>query len=386
MMLSELIDRLAAPSAWLALLAAKSSLVLLLAACLAPLVRNKSASVRHAYWSVAILIVVSLPLLGACLPGWSVGFFTGLQKAAPRTIVAEDRDRHEKLTTREPESMASGRRSRGAADGESGGIGAPPAMASAGIEVAPDAPSPAAVETNASIRGPDWKLIAGTLIPAAWLVGTFFLLVRLGLGPLLLRRWRTRAQLVQQGRLARLFQHLRHEYGLRRPCELLASPRAALPLTWGVLRPRVLVPNQMEEWPEAQARIALAHELAHVRRGDQTWQLVAEAGVALYWWNPLVWFVRRRLAAECESACDDLVLRTGIAAPDYAEALLTVVQSLSGATPANVPAVAFARSSQVADRIARILNNSQSRGPLCRSTAIALATASLVLSAGLATT
>ena len=60
----------------------------------------------------------------------------------------------------------------------------------------------------------------------------------------------------------------------------------------------------------------LLHELAHLRRRDPLWQLVAHCGLALHWFNPLAWFAVRRLRIEQERACDDFVLRAGIRASE----------------------------------------------------------------------
>ena len=100
----------------------------------------------------------------------------------------------------------------------------------------------------------------------------------------------------------------------------------------------------------------LAHELAHVKRRDCFTQAMAHLACAAYWFNPLVWIAARRLRAERESACDDLVLAAGTRGSDYAEHLLDIARSLrSGAWP-TWSAVTMAHRSQLEGRLMAILN------------------------------
>ena len=73
---------------------------------------------------------------------------------------------------------------------------------------------------------------------------------------------------------------------------------------------------------------------------------------ALYWFNPLAWLAWRRLLAESERACDDLVLAQGGKASDYAEHLLTVASGAKAVRMLSSAAIAMARPSQLQGALA----------------------------------
>ena len=78
-------------------------------------------------------------------------------------------------------------------------------------------------------------------------------------------------------------------YGIRRTVRLLQSDHPSLLVTWGVLRPRILLPRGAAEWPDDRIRIVLSHELAHVDRGD--WLDADDRGAASLGMlvQPLLW-------------------------------------------------------------------------------------------------
>jgi beta-lactamase regulating signal transducer with metallopeptidase domain len=106
-------------------------------------------------------------------------------------------------------------------------------------------------------------------------------------------------------------QSLASECGVRRKVEVLLHEGIPGPLTCGLWRPAILLPDEACEWNEADLRRALVHELEHVRRGDWAIQLAARATcILLYWFHPLVWVAFRRLSLEAERAADDAVVRS----------------------------------------------------------------------------
>ena len=186
-----------------------------------------------------------------------------------------------------------------------------------------------------------------------------------------LKRLSQSVDAVDDPRWQTLLQAIAHAQGVRRRVELVRSANPAMVVTWGLLRPRILVPSEARAWTDARIRVVLSHELAHVRRNDWGVQLAASVLQALYWFHPIVWMAGRTLRRDAEHACDDLVLKAGVAGPEYAEHLLAVARAASSfkAEPA---AAAIARPSTLEERIRAMLNVRLNRDPLTRRDRIAV--------------
>jgi hypothetical protein len=126
----------------------------------------------------------------------------------------------------------------------------------------------------------------------------------------------------------------------------------------------------------------LLHEMAHLRRADLVPHLIAQVATALYWFNPLVWMAGRRLRAESERACDDLVLGLGTRPSQYARHLLEIV---AGAGRSFSPAIAMpmGQRSDFEGRVLAILEAGASRHgrtrPMIVAVALAVVLAAVVL-------
>jgi len=181
---------------------------------------------------------------------------------------------------------------------------------------------------------------------------------------------------------------LARRLGVRRPVRLRRSFGEAMPMTWGVLRPTVLLPAGVNQWPSGRRQAVLLHELAHVKRLDWVTQLMARIVCAVYWWHPLAWVGARRLREERELACDDLVLANGTVPSAYAGDLLEIARAYRASVASSLAGVAMARRSQLAGRLLAVLDATRSRKALKPSHLVpAMGSALLVLIplAGLAT-
>jgi beta-lactamase regulating signal transducer with metallopeptidase domain len=133
---------------------------------------------------------------------------------------------------------------------------------------------------------------------------------------------------------------LAHRLGLRRAPGLWLVKGPVSPLLWaGFGRPRILLPADLAARLDGGRRAALlAHELAHLRRGDHLVRWLELAATAAFWWHPIVWVARRGLREAEEQCCDAWVVWALPAARRaYADALVDTVDFLSSACPALPP-------------------------------------------------
>jgi TonB family protein len=142
------------------------------------------------------------------------------------------------------------------------------------------------------------------------------------------------------------------------PVLLLA--KEVMPMTTGLLRPLIILPEGYAEWPQERRQMVLAHELAHIQRGDLRWQCCVHFVRALWWFQPLCWIAAAGLRRLSEEACDDLVLASGVRPSDYAAELLDIARSF---TVSCQGAIAMARPAELESRLQSIINRPQRQVP-----------------------
>jgi bla regulator protein BlaR1 len=149
---------------------------------------------------------------------------------------------------------------------------------------------------------------------------------------------------------------------LNLPISVLSSPSRMEPGVFGILHPVLLLPEGIASRLTApQLQAILAHELCHVRRRDNLTGAVQMLVETIFWFHPLIWWIRVRLIEERERACDEDVLRHTNDPQDYAEGILNVCKFFlesplvcaSGVTGADLKKRIEAI---MANRVARSLN------------------------------
>jgi len=376
--------------------AIRGAVILGVAALLALLLRRRSAATRHAIWTIALVAQLALPILGATLPAWRVAV-----RGVPGWLLPRSGDDAAPMAEGMPTLAAElraldARRDRiGQAVGESAApLGVEAGRAAPGAAGGPPQRHDASARDAARHRNAasviDRTPSATSTAPARppvlvllWLAGCVAILVRFGIGTLVVSRLAQTAPRVQDGSWLALAQRIAERLGIRRPLTLLRGDRLGVPVTWGVVYPVVLLPEEADDWSEERRTYVLVHEMAHVKRLDALTQLVAQLATALFWFDPLVWYAARRMRAEREHACDDYVLRYGTTPSTYASDLLEMVRALGspsyrGAQPA-FAALAMARRSEFEGRMLSILDPHLDRHPLRRRGTLALAALSLAL-------
>ncbi|MBV9765099.1 MAG: M56 family metallopeptidase [Acidobacteriaceae bacterium] len=100
-----------------------------------------------------------------------------------------------------------------------------------------------------------------------------------------------------------------------------------VPMAVGAEQTTILLPASWTLWTHDKLRAVLVHEMAHVRRNDPQTALLASLTVCLFWLNPLVYWLRRQLAALAEEACDHVTLQD-LKPEAYAQILVEFARDL----------------------------------------------------------
>lgn len=300
--------------------AGKSAILLAGAATLTFLLRRSSSSVRHLIWLLAVGGLLCLPL-SLALPKWQVPL--GINENA--FVLSAPKDFPTEVET----------------------------QTIAGREIDQSVPHMEVSQSRA------WL----SLLIAIWLTGVILLLIQLLHGWLSIRHLLeicdpASDSIIHAGR------HLEAELGIKRQVSILVVPvgRQLVPMTMGLLRPVIILPNDAGSWTMEHLRTVLLHELAHVRRGDFTWNALAQLSCTLYWFNPLIWLAVKRLRIESEHLVDEIVISHGIEPTDYAQILLDSVDHLGARNMgAEAIQVAMARQPEIKERLTEILISRKTR-------------------------
>ena len=298
---------------------AKATILLVCAWITAMALRRSSSAMRHHVWAAAILASLALPFFTLLLPSW--------HSATLGSAAALWSPTRSNATTSASHAIPS-------------------------------------IIVDAVAASPVFNRLTFAAL-LAWGLGLSFVLLRLLAGLLRLAWVSAHAKPLFDDDWMRAVLELSMFHKLSRSVRLLqCRSQLAMPLTWGLFRPVIVLPSGAEHWPEDRRRIVLSHELAHIARHDWLLQICAELVRALYWFHPLAWLAAARLRQESERACDDAVLRTGIAPSLYATQLLDLARTLENSGRAWSTALAIARPSNLERRFAAMLNPSINRSRL----------------------
>jgi TonB family protein len=312
----------------------KATLVLMLTAVAARAMRRGSAALRHHAWSLGIACALALPLFTLLLPSWHSATLGNAARLWSAAHAAPGSVNFQKL--------------------------------------------PSTVIDAAAASPFSGKLLSLTLL--LWAFGALFVVVKLlaGLARLALVSARS-APVVEEG-WAQMVASQRKQLGIVRPVQiLLSADPASMPLTWGFVRPRILLPAGATQWSPERRRTVLSHELAHIARHDWLAQIFAELTRAIYWFHPLMWFAAAKLRSESERACDDSVLNSGVDPSHYANQLLELARTLKNAHRGWSTALAIARPTNLERRFIAMLNPKLNREGISRKTRLLARIAALCL-------
>ncbi len=381
----------------------KATVLLAITALAALMLRKSSAAIRHRIWCLGLCGACLIPLFSLTLPQWRLAILpptlpdealnevqSAPADAAVADIAAPEVVPPEAVVVEpsQPDLIAADalRPTTPIPDQalESSGMDESELLPADvlpinGAENILDVEQPTEVIAETIAESPQYS--ARDALAAAWVLGAALVLIPLAFG-LLANCWlQIRSRRLSDTTWTQLLDELAGRLKLSRPVKLLQAGKSVVPMTWGVLRPIVFLPDDTNGWSAARRRFVLLHELAHVKRMDVLFQSIARVACALYWFNPLMWYALRRLRIERELACDDCVVATGVRATDYASQLLEIARTYR---PARLSiGVAMSRKSKLEHRIVAMLDQARSHLPVGKRIGRCLIAAALIVVVGL---
>ena len=325
-------------------IALKSVLIAGLTLGLLELMKNRSAAERSWIAHIGLLALVIMAFAPLVLPTWNI--------EAP-ALISQTPAAETQVQT------------------------APPATPiSPAIQATPASNAPAAKASALPAISPVAATSALYAIPAVVLLFvTFVALARL-------IALRARADVLVDGHWLSALARAQRRMGFKHGTALLTSDDLASPISWGLMRPVILLNSRAVEAAD-EAEAIIAHELAHVARMDWAKLLLARIVTALFWFNPLVWVLAREAHQLREEAADDSVLAADIDDTDYAQLLVGVARHECPGLLLGAHGVAPSKSS-LARRVARVLDGKSVRGPVARSFGLGVFVGAALVAAPLA--
>ncbi|MHB9000216.1 MAG: M56 family metallopeptidase, partial [Thermoanaerobaculia bacterium] len=113
--------------------------------------------------------------------------------------------------------------------------------------------------------------------------------------------------------------------GIRAFVDVARIETLHVPCVSGTLRPCIYLPTgTVDRLSDEELETIFAHELAHIRRGDNRVAAAVDLARAVLWFQPVAWIAARQLEIERERACDEAALEIGISSEHYLSAFTQI--------------------------------------------------------------
>lgn len=203
-------------------------------------------------------------------------------------------------------------------------------------------------------------------IAVCYALGVGVMLVRLILASLRANRLGHHAQRIEDSPLVTTLNALAQQWSMKIVPALARAEEIVIPKVIGVLRPTILLPTSaLSGLSPAELELILAHELAHVRRYDMWIYLLQRFAESVLFFNPLLWYLSRRISVLREFCCDEMACQSASSPAstfesrvEYATALLRIAELAQRHSPTKPDLTSLAASgkspSEIRRRIARL--------------------------------
>ena len=289
--------------------------------CLLRIFRQTSAQTRFAIWWLTLLTVIGLPLLF----GFSTRARTPLTNPSPANPILAYHPTTPEKSLDVPKVSTARVDASEAVRGRMDEMGA--AVETQVMPQGKHTPRTRRFGTNPlylSVPLPplQWVLFAffGWLIVAGVMVG------RVVRSYCYTRALKRDAKVLPQPYPERLM-HAKASVGLKSTVQLCDSVGVSQPMAVGLIHPAILIPKSVtDQLTSAEFDLVLLHELAHIKRWDNWTLLLQKLAESLFFFNPAIWWIGRKLNQEREIACDDLTVGTAGESLTYAACLTKLIE------------------------------------------------------------
>jgi beta-lactamase regulating signal transducer with metallopeptidase domain len=216
------------------------------------------------------------------------------------------------------------------------------------------------------------------LLILGWLFPAIFLVAKILREQAELERVRRLARPIDDDAILAAARRALTRFDIGRPVAI-ASWAAAVPVTFGVWRPVILLPEEASGWSTERLDSTLLHEMAHIARFDAATQTISRLVAAFHWFNPLAWHSLKSIRTLAEQSCDELVLAAGADPRAYARTLVETAREAAIAKRQSPAVLAAAAPEELEERMRLILESSGKRRRPPQARILVLVAAAAVL-------
>lgn len=317
----------------------QSTLLLSLMFAAERLLKRNAAVSKRLLWFWAIMLVPILGLLTSQMPATKVNRFIDELLSSQITLYSIDSERGD------------------VGDITSTGVSSKNTNPSSSKTVAalPTNNKPLLTEANEE-SSTQWNLLVFLycLVVIALLSRVPFGWVQLG------RLRRSSSKLTDQRGLA-TYSRVSKKLAYNGNCQLRLTELIESPVSFGIVKPLILLPESYyNKLSDTELYTVLLHELTHVKNGDPLRILCLKLVESFFFFQPLIWLGSKKVQYFSELIADDSVLETGVAADNYANVIVNLIELGSEPShPLYLSTGIFTAPRMLVSRIEHLLDNSR---------------------------
>lgn len=194
------------------------------------------------------------------------------------------------------------------------------------------------------------------VLATVYCLGVLYCLSKLCIALFSLRELRNSANFDLREEDFNLLKQVQSELNVQSAIGLAKSPNLQSPITFGIVKPLILIPEPWHSWSQSEKLTVLRHEIAHVKRQDWVANIIFGVLASLNWFNPFIWLLRTKVHAEAEHDCDVTVLNLGSPKYAYAGQLLSLARGNKSGSALMHGTASMIEVGELTDRIDAILN------------------------------